>query len=98
MKHTPTPWKLESYLVGQIVNEDESKMIARAGRVNSYESDPDQIERKANAAFIVRAVNSHQQLVEAIKGLMEYASLIEERFDSVATNEARAALAAAGAK
>lgn len=67
-QHTPLPWELDAHLVGQIINFDGSKLVARAGRVGpSYDVDPDQIERNANAAFIVKAVNSHDQLVTALR-------------------------------
>lgn len=55
-------------------------------------------EIRANAAFIVKAVNHHDQLVQAVKDLLKYAGIIEERCDSVATDAARAALAAVEAQ
>lgn len=48
-----------------------------------------------NAAHIVRCVNSHAELLAALQEMMEYAGIIEERCDSIATNKARAAIAKA---
>lgn len=76
-KHTPTPWKLES---GNLW-ENLCSCVARVGGVagdlgigimapkspNSYSEK----ENKANAAFIVRAVNSHEALIEATKNLIK---------------------------
>lgn len=65
-KHTPTPWKLDPDLIGQIVNQADTKLVARAGRVEPLKN-LDQPEREANAEFIVRACNSHGLLVAAVK-------------------------------
>lgn len=102
-KHTPTPWKLDPYLVGQIVSMDEVKLIARAGRVQPI-YDEEQLERNANAAFIVRACNSYEQLVAALEEtLAEAIGWLDESRGCHPTNlmdhgwydRAKAALAAA---
>jgi hypothetical protein len=49
----------------------------------------------AEAQFIVRACNCHDQLVAALKGFVEYAEACDD--DSVELDRARAALAAAEA-
>lgn len=92
VSHTPTPWKLYPHLFGQIESQDETKLITRAGRVDPV-TDLDQCERAANAEFIVRACNSHDQLVAALKAVVEFYSYAE--YGPIA--QARAALAAAGA-
>jgi len=69
LKHTPTPWKLDAHLIGQIVSQDDTKLIARAGRVEPI-ADLDQCERVANAEFIVCACNSHDQLVTALRSVL----------------------------
>ena len=69
-KHTPTPWKLDDiaphdpkWEAFEIWNEKATReMIANgAGRANI------RVFGKANAAFIVRAVNAHDGLVKALQ-------------------------------
>ncbi len=71
MKHTPTPWTAETHTV------QDGKGGYKYVRV--YPSDNyshevalvttkiDSQEDKANAEFIVRACNSHDKLIEALK-------------------------------
>ncbi len=61
---TPRPWRL--------LGPDGSNIIAPTGQVIIV---ADKAERhwKANAALIVRAVNSHAALVEALKSMLPYA-------------------------
>lgn len=58
-QHTPTPWTYENHEIWgaskNIAEIHESKSIFSAG------------EAQANAAFIVRAVNSHEDLLKAAK-------------------------------
>ena len=105
LKHTPTPWKLDPHLFGQIESQDETKLIARAGRVEPV-TDLDQCERAANAEFIVRACNSHDQLVAALwhaeAALSSCYDMTQWPADGTtdqdkALSDVRAALAAAGA-
>lgn len=74
--HTPTPWHVEicrqhgenfdTILIrghgkqADAINEDNQTLACLTGRENAA----------ANAAFIVRAVNSHQHLVEALKAIV----------------------------
>lgn len=51
-KHTPTPWILD----GDWILKDDDTPVA-AAHVNA----------EANAAYIVRACNAHERLVEALK-------------------------------
>lgn len=61
-KHTPTPWKSDD--IGQI-HAFERGLVAK---VLERDTDADQyFVEKANAAFIVRACNAHDELVAAIK-------------------------------
>lgn len=70
-KHTPTPWfvtetrdesNCERYLINQ--NSTEPVLIAVCDTVETLERDFISPENaKANAAFIVRAVNEHEALV-----------------------------------
>lgn len=57
-KHTPTPWELIDVLGNVTVMAGDIQLL-------SYYS-PAPVNR-ANAALIVRAVNSHEQLVSALK-------------------------------
>ena len=57
--HTPTPWKLDDIGYGARINPD----IAWVG----YGSAHDNKTHRANAEFIVRACNSHYDLLEALQ-------------------------------
>jgi hypothetical protein len=67
---TPTPWIADGYNVRQ----PSGRYIAYTGPSHT----PDDIyppackaEDKANAAFIVRACNSHGPLVESLQGVLD---------------------------
>ena len=64
--HTPTPWIIASQIAGEgiwIESEgDEPEEICKVSAETTGEK-----EAKANAAFIVRACNSHAALVEALE-------------------------------
>lgn len=77
--HTPTPWNVRYYDEFQNAPLDvlssEGNCIANVGRrsVNKttgkvYEPSA---EAFANAAFIVKAVNCHQELVDAAKAVLD---------------------------
>lgn len=55
-KHTPTPWNTPAVTI----NDASKKIIAIC-------TDRSNEENKANAAFIVRAVNSHDELLSALQ-------------------------------
>jgi len=77
VSHTPTPWK--------VTTTNEVWMSSVCG------SDGDEIaqcfkfknESEANAAFIVRAVNSHEELLEAAKSLIKYGVVGDEYKEQV---------------
>lgn len=96
LNHTPTPWKLDAHLLGQVVSQDDTKLIARAGRVEPI-ADLDQVERAANAEFIVRACNAHAQLVGALTEMLDQHQNGIAGISQPCAARARAALAAAGA-
>lgn len=99
-QHTPTPWSLsgsDSYIMGRknggkvvvaLVEMDES------GSVSFDEMD-------ANAAYIVRCVNSHAELVAALERIESETELdIDDEQEALTTlkrirQQARAALAKA---
>jgi hypothetical protein len=60
-KHTPTPWNGSN----DIWSINSTQRVAQAFGL-------DVIERKANADFIVRAVNSHEELLAACKASLQY--------------------------
>jgi len=64
--HTPTPWKFEDeYVRADALNGDEGgNIVADVYTRPSHSHSP---EMEANAAFIVRAVNAHDALVEALE-------------------------------
>lgn len=72
-KHTPTPWRApflsvtdgDDYI--QITDEDQTYGVCRLDE--SYSEHREVM--KANAALIVKAVNLHDELVEALEFLME---------------------------
>lgn len=75
-QHTPTPWHFEKGRfnsddlsdshIGSIVSEKDFILAAINGDAGSSE------EVEANAAFIVRAVNAHEELLEAAKIGLRY--------------------------
>ena len=72
MKHTPGPWRVQPY------NQRDASAICDLGWNLQVGSDAPmdealgEDETKANAAFIVRACNSHEELLAALKGLVPY--------------------------
>jgi hypothetical protein len=60
MKHTPTPWNAEQDRV-----YSDGRWIASTDCIGADTN----TETYQNAAFIVRAVNSHDELVEALKNI-----------------------------
>ena len=61
-EHTPTPWHKTA--LDKIVNSTGTTVIAN---LNLLEFGTDGNTAIANAAFIVRAVNNHDALVEALE-------------------------------
>jgi len=98
--HTPTPW----FQDGSAIREEASDLIvcraSDGGHLTEVLLTGDQIE--ANAAFIVRAVNAHDDLVKALKALTdcfdESGELCETAQDqlSVALEKADSVLAKVG--
>ena len=61
MTHTPTPWK-QGFKDNQCIYADYKNVANVQCREKEWQ---------ANAEFIVRAVNAHEELVEACKGAIE---------------------------
>jgi len=62
--HTPTPWT--TFLNDSQVAEMDGQGICAMWRVLPELSDEDNAEGRANARFIVRACNAHNDLVTAL--------------------------------
>jgi len=73
--HTPTPWKLDTGpRTGSLcITSGEGSWIC--GQLDN-DGDP---QNKANAALIVRAVNSHEELVKALDGTLRLIRKAQER-------------------
>lgn len=79
-KHTPTPYYYEEEY-GTIHGSDSFEICGINTRMSSAKGmDFCYAEQAANAEFIVRACNSHDELVEALKDAI---SLLEDRFDGM---------------
>ena len=70
MKHTPLPWKKEIFNGELIVQDDDTNeyYVYICDCSSEFMS---QEEEEANAEFIVRACNSHYELLEACKRTVE---------------------------
>jgi hypothetical protein len=87
-KHTPTPWTVpDGGIRPAIYTADEVEHIATMADTGD--------EMEANAAFIVRAVNSHDALVEALLEVRKCGNG-GAKLSRAASDKARAALRAAG--
>lgn len=81
-EHTPTPWRVEdgTDLIWGACNPDDRSSYGMGysiveGKIPSWKPyKPDYDERAANAAFIVKAVNSHDMLVKVLEGIAEFCS------------------------
>lgn len=81
IKHTATPWKVENGIIRTPIFDN--KVISRD-------------EIRANAQFIVKAVNNHDALVEALEALTNYCDNYANTEDSYEfINQAKKALSQA---
>lgn len=65
-KHTPTPWHYAPDLSNhgtQLIYGLDNYLVVDAGRINKRNLE----ETRLNAEFIVRAVNSHEELLRCLK-------------------------------
>ncbi len=67
-KHTPTPWHVGIKQAGIIVYDEKGWAICDCKVFHGEESG----EPKENAAFIVKAVNSHEALLRAAKHALQF--------------------------
>lgn len=97
-KHTPTPWKTDGNEIWQEkpIIENKHFHICKVHGVCQTQVN------KANASFIVRACNSHDELVEALKrthkALIHHIQPMNRNEDYLASLQAEKAIAKAKAK
>jgi hypothetical protein len=78
-EHTPTPWRVEdgTDLIWGACDQDDHSTYGMGypiceGKLGYWgDRRADRGERDANAAFIVKAVNSHEALVKALRDIIE---------------------------
>lgn len=91
-KHTATPWKIAGASGTAVYGATGNMVAAIYGDDPQCRADERMI---ANAAFIVRACNAHDDLVKALQGLIRAGHSLNA--SSHEWNAAHAALAKAGA-
>ena len=80
MSHTPTPWNIDNTDYGAPLIRAKtcwmkgSRDVAKV--LYHYGSEDPEVDQ--NAAFIVRACNAHEELVEALRGMLEWARRVKE--------------------
>lgn len=111
MKHTPTPWRIEdgTTLIWGSCNPEDNTDAGMGYPVtecrttpisaSSWCKAPYSEEGEANAAHIVKCVNMHDELVEALKLANGFISMREDKagLESIAGKNIRAVLKKAGA-
>ena len=73
--HTPLPWRLGRNGADCLIFKGEHKFVADCDSADEDSDGTD--EDRANAAFIVRAVNSHAALVATLENILEF---MEDKF------------------
>lgn len=79
-QHTPTPWRIGDHwntIFGPPNGQPVPVIIA--------DMRPADGDRVANAILIAKAVNSHDELLEALKGLVDRIKLGVEHTDDIST-------------
>ena len=74
MNHTPTPWKVSEIGVGFEISaliDGKLEVVAQTQQLHPFDRDSQHSERKANARYIVLAVNHHEELVRALKAIVD---------------------------
>jgi len=103
--HQPTPWELHNE--GEKIEDADGEFVTRLSFSRYYDDREDPIA-EANAAFIVTACNAHDDLVRALRYVLERINtpeMLEIRNDDAyilqslwhIENQIRATLAKAGA-
>jgi len=96
-QHTPTPWHTGEGKAERIIYAADGFAVADATVFHGLHVE----SPTANAAFIVRACNAHDELVAALKGLLDdmrdIRGIDPEEYKPESFAAARAALAKVGA-
>ncbi len=77
--HTKLPWKLGQFNKLNIWSESEPKLISEGFAYTAPAST--EVEALANAQFIVTACNTHHDLLEALKDVVDYHSTDYQEYD-----------------
>lgn len=85
-RHTATPWRVFLYGGVQIGHVDGAAICSMWG---------DKAEGEANAAFIVKAVNCHDELVNALKAARPFLAISDDQRASGRLKLVEAAIAKA---
>ncbi len=85
-QHTPTPWKLHDMETATVVGPDHLAIADCNARSRSTD------ECIENAAYIVRAVNCHQELLESLR---EVTAMLEGAYDGKEDEEVTLAVTSA---
>lgn len=72
--HTPTPWEVTPTLGKLAITRPHTTAGIAFDSICHMDSSDD-IDPEANAAFIVKAVNSHEELLKALKKARDYSAL-----------------------
>jgi hypothetical protein len=86
-QHTPTPWMLDPHFV---LRDADGEWVTRLNTSRRHDNKHDP-EAEANAEFIVRCVNAHDELVAALRDII--ASVEKCGIGIVDLSRGRAALA-----
>lgn len=79
MKHTPTPWKIVARSADpldvskRMIEDSQGRFIVKTGTTVHISLE----QQAANAAFIVRAVNCHYELVNSLKQIKSQLTAID---------------------
>ncbi len=100
--HTPTPWALDRF--GEDMQTQIDQLSDGIGTdrewmqvqdVHEHGGEVVALAHPSNAAFIIRAVNSHAALVDALEGLFEHCAMMHKHWgENDNTREANAAIQA----
>jgi hypothetical protein len=67
--HTPIPWRVEKAVNGNWIEAGHASAPVSIAR--TFYNDVGSVTEDANAAFIVKAVNSHDALVTALRDILD---------------------------
>lgn len=80
VKHTALPWTLDDYGSVTFPGARKTQSLMLNGTSTMCSPGPSMDEAKANRDFMIRAANSHDALVAALKEVMEWVSNWDPNF------------------